>query len=92
MQKRKKKIFDGTDRDILRVLYEKRPLVSREIARKVGLSAAAIAPRLSNLQEKGIIKKVKVSGIRKFERNFKNKKIKVSAPRSIFWSLDLVRR
>jgi len=89
MQKRKKKILDGTDKKILRTLYIKRPLVSRQIAKIIGLSASAIAPRLNYLEEKGILKQSKLEGIRRFKRTFGDNIKKIESPRSIFWDLDL---
>ena len=89
MKKRKKRVLDGIDREILRVLYIRRPLVGRQIARSVGLTSSAIAPRLMNLKEMGIIKPVKISKIRVFERKFGNQIVKIKAPRNIFWGLDL---
>ena len=56
MKKRKKRELDGIDREILRVLYKRKNLVSSAIARYVGLSASAIFPRLENLKDKGIIR------------------------------------
>jgi DNA-binding Lrp family transcriptional regulator len=86
---RKKKKLDGIDREILRVLYLRRPLPSRQIARFVGLSTPAIFPRLKNLKSEGIIKISRIYGIRIFERNFGNKNVKIKSPQSIFWDLDL---
>jgi hypothetical protein len=89
MKKRKKKILDGIDREILRVLYSRRPLASRQIARYVGLSAPAIFPRLNHLKSQGIIKISKVCGYRTFKRTFGNKVKKIKSPQSICWDLDL---
>ena len=89
MKKRKKKILDGIDREILRVLYTRHPLPSRKIARYVGLTTPAIFPRLENLKSNGIIKISKVYGYRIFERSFGNKLRKIKSPQSIFWDLDL---
>ena len=89
MQIRKTKVLDGTDREILRVLYLEKLLVTRQIARRVGLTCSAIVPRLSNLKERGIIKQIGVNQIRSFERNFGDKKVKINSPRSIYWELDL---
>lgn len=92
MQKRKKQVLDGIDKEILRVLYKKGPLVSRKIAFSVGLTPSAIGPRLRNLHDKGIIKPVEKMKIRKFKikpgkPGGKNKW--VGSPRGIFWGLDL---
>ena len=89
MKKRKKQVIDGIDREILRILYCKRPLVSRQIANKVGLTSSAIKPRLNSLKDKGFIKIVKTSAIRCFEREYGDKKIKIKSPRNIFWDLNL---
>ncbi len=89
MKKRKKKTLDGIDREILRVLYYRRPLASRQIAKYIGLSTPAIFPRLNNLRLKGIIKVSRVYGLRIFERTFGNKVRKIKSPQSIFWDLDL---
>ena len=89
MKKRKKIILDGIDREILRVLYSRSPLPSRQIAKYVGLSSPAIFPRLNHLKSKGIIKISKVYGFRIFERTFGNKIRKIKSPQSIFWDLDL---
>jgi DNA-binding MarR family transcriptional regulator len=90
MQIRKNKVIDGMDKDILRVLYYKnKPLVGSEIARFVGLSPAAISPRLNNLLMKGILKKSQDPKIRKFKRKFKNITKKVNTPRRVYWEIDL---
>jgi DNA-binding Lrp family transcriptional regulator len=89
MKERKKKILDGIDKEILRVLYIRKPLVGRQIAKAVGLTASAISPRLENLRKLGIIKPVKISGMRVFSRKFGNQTIKIKSPRNIFWDLDI---
>jgi DNA-binding Lrp family transcriptional regulator len=89
MQKRKKKDLDGIDREILRLLYYDGPLVGSKIGNLVGLSASAIAPRLENLKEKGIIRQGKVLGIRTFKKKVAGRTIKVNSPRSIYWEIDL---
>lgn len=63
MQKRKTKVLDGTDKDILQVLYES-PSNNRRLAKKVGLSPSAVAPRLDNLCCLGLLKKTKVRDFR----------------------------
>ena len=89
MKKRKKKVIDGIDREILRVLLIRRPLVGSQIASYVGLTSSAITLRLNNLQESGIIKQSKILGIRNFSRNFGNHIKKIKSPRSIYWDLDI---
>ena len=89
MQKRKKKELDGIDKEILRILYYKGSMVSSAVGKLVGLSAPAIAPRLENLREKGIIKQGKILGIRTFRKKVSGKTIKVNSPRSIYWEIDL---
>lgn len=88
MQKRKKKELDGIDREILRAIYKRGSLVSRKIAEFVGLSPAAIAPRLFNLKDLGIIRESSVSGERVFRRKINGKKKLIRAPRSIYWEID----
>jgi len=96
MIKRKKKTLDGVDRDILRTLYNRHPetISGSAIARRVDLTSSAISPRLRNLQTKGIIKPIDIQGLRIFNRIFPNKKIpvKIKAPRSILWGLDLIKQ
>ncbi len=98
--KRKKTTIDSIDRAILRDLRDsRRKLSGNQIAKKVNLSASAIAPRLNNLKNKGIIKPFSVSGMRKFERTFKIKipnskktktrKVNIQTPRSRLWVLDI---
>ncbi len=89
MKVRKKKILDGIDKEILRCLYHRRPLVTNQIAKCVGRTPPAIKPRLINLQKMGLIKPSKVSGIRQFKRIFGTKQVKIKSPRSIYWDLDL---
>lgn len=89
MQKRKKQILDGIDREILRVLYKKGPQVSRKLALGVGLTPAAIGPRLRNLQEKGIIKPVQKMKTRNFEYKVGNQIKLIKSPRGIYWDLNL---
>ncbi len=86
----KNRILDSIDREILRVLQKRRPLVSRQIAKYVGISPVAISPRLSNLKEMGIIKISKKTKLRIFKRNFGKKVVEIRAPRSIYWDFDLV--
>ena len=88
-KERKKTILDGIDKEILRALNIRSPMVSREIARIVGLTASAIGLRLNNLKGLGIIRIAKMSKLRIFERKFGNKKVKISSARSIYWELDL---
>lgn len=89
MQKRKKKELDGIDKEILRLLYYQGPLVSSAIGKLVGLSPTAIAPRLENLKEKGIIRYAKVLGMRSFKKKVSGKFVKINSPRSIYWEIDL---
>jgi DNA-binding Lrp family transcriptional regulator len=89
MKKRKKNILDGIDKEILRLLLVKRPLVSSRIAKNVGLTPAAIIPRLNNLKEKGIIRKKESEIIRKFKRDSYGSVIKIKSPVFIKWDLDL---
>jgi len=84
MEKRKTNVLDGVDKEILRVLYEREPLPSRQIARKVGLTASAVSPRLNSLCSMGYIKKTE-GIVRCFKRN--NHEIEV--PLFINWELDL---
>jgi DNA-binding Lrp family transcriptional regulator len=90
MRIRKKTALDGIDREILRLLYKRSPIVSREIAKRVGLSAPAITPRLNNLKKQGLIKNNRKTKERIFRRKFNNKTIEIKAQRSIHWSLDLI--
>jgi DNA-binding HxlR family transcriptional regulator len=89
IKKRKKKIFDGIDKEILRVLYFRRYMVSRQIAKSVGISSSGIFSRLNNLRDHGIIRVSKVSGIRSFQRNYGDKIRRIKSPREIYWELDL---
>jgi DNA-binding Lrp family transcriptional regulator len=91
--KRKKKIIDGMDKQILREINSaRRSLTSRQIGQKVNLSGSAIIPRLNNLKFQGILK-AKPTGLRSFNRMFgKNQKlVKVKAPRSIYWNINLIK-
>ncbi|OGJ21186.1 hypothetical protein A3K73_05030 [Candidatus Pacearchaeota archaeon RBG_13_36_9] len=89
MQSRKTRVIDGTDREILRALYEKRPLAGRQIARRVGITSSAVAPRLNNLMASGIIKKAKVEAVRHFQREINGHSSRVNSPRRIIWDLDI---
>lgn len=80
--------LDSIDKEILRTLKIRRPLVSRRIAVSVGISAVAISPRLIKLKKLGILKIAKKSKTRKFERKFGKKKIIIKSPRSIYWDFD----
>ena len=63
MIKRKKKVLDGIDREMLRYMNKaRRPLVSRQLARYVRVTPSAIAPRLINLRNKGIIVELEIMG------------------------------
>ena len=80
---RKKNIIDSTDRDILKLMHSaNRPLTGNQISLKVNLSPPAIKPRLLNLQSQGIIKPIKIGGMRNLGKN-------VKAPSKILWGLDL---
>jgi len=89
IRKRKKKEIDGIDREILRLLSSKGVLVSSAIAKFVGLSPSAIAPRLQNLEDKEILKRSKVLGMRKFKKKVKGGFVTVKSPRGIYWEIDL---
>ncbi|MEM0465079.1 MAG: winged helix-turn-helix transcriptional regulator [Candidatus Pacearchaeota archaeon] len=89
MIRRKKKILDGIDKEILRLLLVKRPLVSRKIANYVGITPSAVMPRLCNMESLGIIKKYKVHSMRFYTRKFENFKLKIKSPRYILWDLNL---
>jgi DNA-binding Lrp family transcriptional regulator len=89
---RKKKTIDGMDREILRRIHQaQKALTSRQIANKVNLSGSAILPRLQNLRLQGILK-ANPTGMRRFERTFDKKSVKIKAPRSIFWELDIAKQ
>ncbi|MFA5857352.1 MAG: AsnC family transcriptional regulator [Candidatus Pacearchaeota archaeon] len=88
MKERKKKVLDGIDKEILRALMIRSPLVTSEIGKIVGLTSSAIKPRLNNLKTEGIIKISKTQGIRVFKRNFGNRQVTVRAARSISWEID----
>jgi DNA-binding Lrp family transcriptional regulator len=91
---RKKKLIDGMDRDILRLIYRSHPqtLSGAQIAKGVTLSPPAIKPRLINLKNQGIVRQVKCGNMRNFERTFGKQLIKISAPSKICWGLDLKKR
>ena len=83
MIKRKKKLIDGMDRDILRFLVGSTiPPTSRQIAQRVNISGSAVLPRLDNLKSQGIVKQVKCGTIRR----------KTKAPSKICWGLDLKKK
>jgi len=88
-RERKKKEIDGIDREILRLLYSNGTLVSSAIAKFVGLSPSAIAPRLQSLEDKEILKKSKVLGMRKFKKKVKGGVVTVKSSRGIYWEIDL---
>ena len=89
MKTRKKETFDGIDREILRALKTRRPLVTRNIAKIVGLTPSAISPRLNHLKKEGILKISKIDTMRTFQRVFSGRVMKIRAPRSIYWDIDL---
>lgn len=97
MRIRKKRTIDGTDREILRILHgARRPLTGSNIAKRINYSPSAIKPRLTNLKLKGILKPVKIGGLRSFNRTFKSPKRTftktIKAPSSILWGLDIKKR
>ena len=89
MKKRKNKVIDNVDREILRTLCINRPLVSSRIAQSVGLSSSAAILRLNNLQEMGIVRITRTCGVRYFKRNFNGNIREVKSPRGIYWDLDV---
>lgn len=87
--RKKKKIIDGIDKEILRALRARRSgLSGRQIAMRVGLSDSSISPRLKNLKKKGFIKD-KCEGFRNFTRTFNKKKKKIRSCSKRLWKLDL---
>jgi DNA-binding Lrp family transcriptional regulator len=92
MKERKKKVLDGIDKEILRALMVRSPLVTSEIAKIAGLTSSAIKPRLDNLKQNGIIKISKTEGLRIFKRNFGNRLVTIRAPRSIYWEIDYLEK
>lgn len=89
ISKKKNVVLDGLDRDILRVLNLKRPLVSSKIAQCVGLSTSSISNRLNKLKRYGILRKVNVSKVRVYSRNFSGQEVNIRSPRCIYWDFDL---
>ena len=89
MQIRKKQVLDGTDKEILRFLYKNGPNVGRQIAINTGLTPAAIAPRLRNLHEKGIIKPVERMKNRHFKKKTGRTTKLINSSRGIYWAIDL---
>ncbi|MFA5857110.1 MAG: winged helix-turn-helix domain-containing protein [Candidatus Pacearchaeota archaeon] len=81
--------LDGIDKDILRILYSRRPLVTLKIAKYAKLSSPTVSARLSNLEKLGIVKKARINKIRKFERTFGDNLIKIKSASRIYWDLDL---
>ena len=86
---RKCKVIDGKDREILRVLYIQKSLVTSEVAKHVGISCSAIKPRLNNLLELGIVKNNQHRRVRSYKRIINNKSLKINSPSKIIWELDL---
>ena len=81
-QTKRKRLVDSTDKEILRFMYSaNRPLTGNQISKKVNLSPPAIKPRLVNLQNQGIVKTLKIGGMRTLSK-------KVKAPSRIFWGID----
>jgi len=90
--KRKKTTIDSVDRAILKQMYvTKRNLSGNQLAKSIKLSPSAIAPRLNNLKSLGIIMPTETKGLRRFKRTFpgKPKPVRITAPRSILWGLDI---
>lgn len=81
--------IDGIDREILRALQKRRPLVSRTIARSIGISSVAVMPRLSRLKTLGIVKVSKKAKMRTFKRIFGKKEVVIRSPRSVHWDFNL---
>lgn len=86
---RKKQALDGIDREILRTLLSSRPLVTRRLAFAVGLTPAAVVPRLEQLEQKGILVS-SASSYRTFSRVIRGVKRRVKVPQKRLWDLDLV--
>jgi DNA-binding Lrp family transcriptional regulator len=89
---RKKKTIDAVDREILRnMYYTNRNMSGNQLAKKLNISGSTIAPRLNNLKSMGIVKPVEVKGMRSFNRSFVGipKPVRINAPRSILWGLDI---
>jgi predicted transcriptional regulator len=82
-------LLDGIDKDILRVLTIRSPMVGRQIAKFVGLSSSAISLRLEKLEGLGILRKAHKDCVRCFERTYNGRLKKIKSPRSISWALDL---
>jgi DNA-binding Lrp family transcriptional regulator len=89
MQKRKTKIIDGKDKEILKVLFSEKLLVGRQIARRVGITAAAVAPRLHNMEELGFLKRADVGELRSFDKELNGHLVKVKSPKHVMWALDI---
>ena len=84
--------IDRVDRGILCVLFNaKRGLSGSYVAGKVNLTPPAIKPRLVNLLNLGVIKKVSVGRNRIFSRTFSNSNNlrRVVSPSKILWGLDI---
>ncbi len=95
--KKKERVIDSRDREILRFIdIANRPVSGTAIADSIDLSVPAIKPRLLNLKKQGIIKPIKIGGLRSFNRKFKIKKTgkeiikRINSPSRILWGLDIV--
>ncbi len=90
VKKRKKILIDGMDKEILRKLNSsRRGLNANVLSKRVGMSASGIRPRLDNLKHKGIIRPIRIQGTRSFNRQFGKQVVRIKAPRSITWGIDL---
>lgn len=86
-------MIDSRDRDMLRLLKSRsRPMTGNQIAKRIHLSPASVNTRLADLKRKGIVKKAEIKGTRVLDRKMHGKMVRVRAPRSVSWDLDLVKR
>jgi len=93
IKKRKKTLLDGMDKSILRTIGgSKRSLTGNQISQKVNLSPGSLKLRLDNMKLKGILKNTRIDKTRSFTRLVGNKKVKIKAPRNIFWDIDLIKK
>lgn len=92
LMRKRNRIIDSTNREILRLMYNaRRELTGNQIARRINLSAPAIRPRLNNLRNMGIVRPVRTGKERTFRRTFgdSNTFVRIRAPSKIHWGLDI---
>jgi DNA-binding Lrp family transcriptional regulator len=83
--------IDSRDREILRFMHgANRGVSGNQIAKKINISPPAIKPRLTKLENQGIIRPLSFGNKREWHNPRTNQKI--TTPSKVLWEINFVKK